>query len=340
MKIKNYSVHRIDLSESEPKNITNEVTNSDFDQYLIELINLIFKDPNSREFHFQRATTEIRVATSNILEEKDFNTNSNVCAERLLIEEIKAQKGIEHMGKSIQHGVLIQALFKNHERNHFLICKAEHSEFLDDIRFKKTTGLPMKKKIFKAYFVETASDNSISKVTVFDTNSVMSKYWWREYLELAEIYDSTENTKNSFKSLESRIFNPLKKQSLVDYTYLRNSAVKYYRSTEDFSIEGFIEFIFDNYDPVEKTLQIDKIKDKVRDLPTKYGFDPRFPIDKSAITAKMKKTYHLTNEIDLVLKANVEIGETIKPYKDDAGRKFLRIRSDGGYDAFSREMSK
>jgi hypothetical protein len=69
-------------------------------------------------------------------------------------------------------------------------------------------------------------------------------------------------------------------------------------------------------------------------LPNRGNFDRRFDKDIKGIKGKkLKKTLPLTNEIDLVIKDSVaNMQEVLQGYVNDAGEKFLMIKSNKGYE--------
>ncbi|WHT38706.1 hypothetical protein QNH98_17215 [Myroides sp. mNGS23_01] len=53
---------------------------------------------------------------------------------------------------TIQKGILVQAHISDKGINKFIICKADHNEFLNEVNFTLTRGLPTKKKHLKHLF--------------------------------------------------------------------------------------------------------------------------------------------------------------------------------------------
>lgn len=334
MKIENFATHKIDISTDTIENITHEVIGTDFEPYLKELIQQVSNDANSRNFEFLSETTEIRVLISSMLNGSKFEDYCSGASKRLLTHEKTAQEGIIQMGKEIQKGMIILAIVSKDHQKGFFICKAEHLDFLDENSFKRTRGLPIKKKLFKAFLTTVNTDKSIESVLVYDTNPVMSKYWWQDYLELKPVFTDSHNTKSAFEAIDNKLFQPIKKKHLSDYTCLRNSSVRYFRSKEEFSLEGFIQDILEGYPPIDTDLSIEGLKEKIRAFPEKYKFDNRFTIDKKEVTARQKTTVRLNEHLDLIIKSDIDLANTIIPVEDPDGQKYIKIKSEEGYNAF------
>ncbi len=211
---------------------------------------------------------------------------AEVNAKRLLTIEKQTQEKI-NLNVEIQKGSLFQVVVKDKNRNRVIISKADHNEYLDEVDFELHTGLPWKKRVFKAIAINFKEDLSIESVYVYDTNYSMSKYWWQDYLELREQYTDSENTKKSLDLLDKKIFKPLEKKYPLDYVVLRNMMIGFYRTEEEFNLERFAEKV-EKYHPYDTDLPIQEMYGKVLELPDKWGFDPRFTIEKNLSTKERR----------------------------------------------------
>src|SRR5699024_6052295 len=119
------------------------------------------------------------------------------------------------------------------------------------------------------------SDNSIDGILVYDTNPSDTKYWWKELLELNMLFTDEDNTKKAFDAIDKAVFTKMKKDHHQDYTYLRNSTVRYFRSNDRFEIQDFLDNAIGEYEPYDSNLNIPDLKNKIRELPSK----PRSPFD-------------------------------------------------------------
>ena len=266
----------------------------------------------------------------------DFDNGVEINAERLLRIELEAQEKIKQLPVEIQKGSLLQACIEHDDKTNIILTKADHSEYLDETDFQLHSGLPWKRKIFKAIVIEI-KDEEIDSIFVFDTNTPMSKYWWRDYLELMEVYTDAHNTKTSLEMLDLKILNPIKDKYKADHTILRNSMIGYFRNKEEFDMSCFIESILQNYTPLNENLEIDKIVEKVKALPQKYKFDTKFTIEKGEIKKRrIQYIMKLKESIDLILNDHIEnLGDLIQSYSDEEGNKYVRIKSPEGYERFN-----
>jgi hypothetical protein len=246
MEILNISFYRIDHTQ----NIINEIPvlskQAQLSEYISSLFHNIANTSGKRMFYFRSDTTEVRHSL-NLMITGYFSEGSVINAKRLLDVEIKAQEKL-NLNIEIQKGILFQAVIKDGNSQKIIISKADHNEYLDESDFELHLGLPWKKKVFKAIIIEFKPESTeIESVSVFDTNSTMSKYWWQDYLELVERYTDSENTKNALKLMDKKIFKPIEKNYPADYLILRNTMVGYFRSKEEFDIRDFVQTTLDNY---------------------------------------------------------------------------------------------
>lgn len=335
MEVKYTSLHQIDHSLDEIKKVDIANQTEDLTKYTNRLINEITTSNNKRQFEFKSETTEVRSAISKFLDSQ-FEDAALINSKRLLGIEKIAQEKIAHLDKKIQKGSLFQAILKDGERTIIIISKADHNQFLDEVDFTLKNGLPWEKRIFKAFLVSFI--NSVPKeIFVYDTTNRMARYWWESYLELQEKYTDTHNTKTALDILDKKIFNKLKKEFPADHTVLRNSSIGYFRNKQEFEMDEFIENTFNNYAPIDSSFpKIDTIL-KIKKLPQKWNFDTRFGIKKEEIRKRQVNKIPLTDKIELVLKDYIQdLGNTIEPELDSEGNKYIKIRTDVGYERFKK----
>src|SRR5690606_14067819 len=253
---------------------------------------------SNRRFKFVSDTTEVRTAIDKYLNSEN-ETASEILSNRLSEKEKEAQQEYMHLTE-IQRGVLFQAYIETIEKStsQLIIVKADHNDFLDEYDFQTHTGLPIEKKIFKAILIEFDKDKNLSTIKVFDTNRSMTKYWWKEFLELKEEYTDEYNSKTSFTKVDTFLTKSVKRKSSIDYYILRNSVIHYFRTEEEFNLTEFAQNIFGNYTPINPELDVKKIEGDVILLGEKEVIDRRFTIVRSEITAKFKKTIQLNPNID------------------------------------------
>ncbi|MFV8368560.1 hypothetical protein [Flavobacterium sp. LB2R40] len=340
MEIHKIQIFKIDIEEEEVTNIDSTTYGEELDLYLLELFEIIISNSSGRQFKFDRKTTEVRSQIKKINDGEDFNESSKVISERLLKVEIEAQKKMDKLKVTIQKGIFVQAYISEEQQNKFIICKADHSEFLNDIDYTISKGLPTKKKAFKAFVCDLNSDDSDSGILVYDTNPSDTKYWWKELLELEMIFTDEDNTENAFGAIDKVIINNIKEKYPQDYTHIRNSVVRYFRATGRFEMKHFLDTAIGDYVPIDNGLNIEDIKTKIKELPTKKraAFDNQFNIIREKVTAKFLNKIKLTPEIDLNIKGDFADNTIIAEIKD--GEKYISIKSDEGYKYFKSTESQ
>lgn len=305
------------------------------DNYIMDLLEKVTKEEGDRQYKFEEGSTTIKSILDNIIHGDDYDNYCDLLAKRLLQEETTAQGKYGHL-HDIQKGMLIVSYVQmTPTENKIIISKADYDTFIEEITGQIRSGLPLKKKIFKA-FVVNVSRNDVAKMVTYDVNATVSKYWWKEFLELDVIRGNEENTKNAFDAIEKAILKPIKKKYKSDYLHLWNATVAYFRGEGEFNIAHYRDEIIGSYQPYDNKLKILDLKALCNGLPEKKNFDNRFDKVPRVVDKRFKNVLPLTNEIDLVLKHDVaNIKKTIKSAIDEDG-KYIMIRSDSGYD-FARK---
>ncbi|MBZ4191720.1 nucleoid-associated protein [Niabella beijingensis] len=339
MTINEIQIFKINLEEEQVEFIDSTTYGNELVEYLKELFGTIIAGSSGRQFLFERETTEVRAQISRINRGEDFVDIAKIIADRLMSVEFDAQQRMIKLGILIQKGILVQAKIEEDGQNKFIICKADHNEFLNEIDYSLSRGLPVKKKAFKAFVCNLYPEDTISDILVYDTNPSDTKYWWKDLLELSMVYSDEDNTERAFAAIDKSVFAKIKKEYPQDYTYLRNSAVRYFRSKNRFEMQDFLDNVVGDYEPCDAGLRVDDLKVKIRDLPTKQRspFDSQFNIIRDKIKAKFLNTVKLTPEIDLHIKGDFA-DNTILAEEGLDGQKYVKIKSDEGYRYFKSQQ--
>ena len=329
------SLHLIDHSIDNINEIDISTQSEDLGRYIDKLIIEITASTIKRQFKFKSDTTEVRIALSKYLDE-NFEDAAKINSNRLLDVEKLAQSKIAHLGKVIQKGSLFQAVLSDNGFTTIIISKADHNQFLDEVDFTLKNGLPWEKRIFKAFLVRFKENNPVS-IYVYDTTNRMARYWWDSYLELEEKFTDTHNTKTSLDVLDKKVFNKIKNKFPTDHTILRNSTIGYFRNNIEFDLGEFLKATFREYRPVDSNFPMEIIISNIEALPEKWNFDSRFSIKKEEIKKRQVNKISLTEKIDLVLKDYIkDINKIITPEMDFEGNKYIKIKSDSGYERFKK----
>lgn len=336
MDIKDIKIFRIDFHQSSVETIDQAEFPADFTTYLEGLINLMTSGVSGRTFRFDRDTTEVRGQLGEIIKGNDFSIIATTIATRLLSIEQNAQEKIAQLGTEIQKGIIVQALINDSDKNKYIICKADHNEFLNEINFLLSRGLPIKKKIFKGFICTLNSNHTLSDNFVYDQQ--LTKYWWNDFLELTKVHSDEDNTQNAFDAIDKGVLVKLKSKHPQDYMHLSNSNVQYFRGNETFDMNNYMASMFDNYLPFDDKLDMEKVMKEIRELPTKSKkqFDEQFPIIKKQIKKRFIKDISLTPQIELHFKEEIpDLENVVTAVIDDDGTKYVRVKSEQGYKYFN-----
>lgn len=333
LQIHNIGSYTLDLNAN--KHISLDATDNEAD-YLNFIHGIVHEisTQGGRQFICNSMHTEVISIVCQIVNNEIDFSQVEAIADRLLRIEVEAQEKISKLGKQLHEGLLIISHITDRNVEKIIICKAETLSYIERKTFTQQDGFPLKKKIFKSVQITFGNDKNIEEIYVNDINESISKYWWDSFLELAKKYEDEENTKKAFTIIESKILNVIRKESNIDFWNLRNTTIHYFRSNEEFEMEDYIDKCLNGYVPEKEGLDIDKYKDKARELPARFAFDPQFSLVKKAITAKIKRTITLHESIDLVLKGEINPG-TIESARNERQEKGIFIKTSIGFDEFS-----
>jgi hypothetical protein len=328
----NFVVEEMNIPVPTQEEITGEVYT--FNKYFDELILDVLTDPRSKKFLFPVENTAIKTVIQGILHEEQREAAALDAARQLLRIEQTVDSRIEHMDREVQKGIMIQALVEHNGQLHFIIVKAEHLDFMNERDNRKTTGLPIKKKIFKSFCAFLDGENHALYAHVNDTKVKIATYWWQNFLSLEKELTDEQNTENAFEAFETKVFNKIKTQHPEDWMSLRNATISYFRSNTSFILDDFLKSTIIPYEPVDSNLNMTLLENRIRELPANQNFEPRFDIVREKIKKRMVNKLRLNSQLTLVIDAEVSKG-TVNSILVD-GVKYIRIKSDSGYDMFPK----
>ncbi len=307
-----------------------------FSDYVRQLITYINGNTSIREYRTRSVNTEVISCILDIVKNQiddDCVTDKiDFIANRLLLKEREAQTFVAHMDTNVQKGSLIQALLHDEENDKYtyLLAKVEHTDFVDDSDFSFKSGFSKDmKKLWKSCTFEIDDLNAISFLAKVYSNTV-AKYWYDNFLELDQVVSDEVNTDKAFRAIESTLNRNVKNIAPRDHTLLRNTMITYFRSNDFIDYNSMINNTFENYHPVElEQEKLDKVIEKLRELPEKHNFDMQFNTVSSAINARIRKVYDVCHGIQLkITDAIDDFDGTIKAYRDTDGNRYIRIKTD------------
>lgn len=307
-----------------------------FSNYVRQLITYINGNTSIREYRTRSVNTEVISCILDIVKnqiDSDLVMGKiDFIANRLLLKEREAQTSVAHMDTNVQKGSLIQALLYDEEDDKYtyLLAKVEHTDFVDDSDFSFKSGFSKDmKKLWKSCTFEIDDLNAASFSAKVYSNTV-AKYWYDNFLELDQVVSDEVNTDKAFRAIESTLNRNVKNIAPRDHTLLRNSLIAYFRSNDFIDYNTMITNTVENYHPVElEQEKLEKVIEKLRELPEKHNFDQQFNTVSSAINARIRKVYDVCHGVQLkITDAIDDFDDTIKAYRDNDGNRYIRIKTD------------
>ncbi|MCT4647630.1 MAG: nucleoid-associated protein [Carboxylicivirga sp.] len=345
MEIIYHRLFKVDIVEQEVS-LQEFAENDNVNTYIMELLQNVSDNEGDREYVFEDGSITMQTYLNQFVIGDDRDITSENIAKRLLQEETKAQEKIKHLKKEIHKGVLIISYVQMTETEHkVVISKADYNEFIEELSGNLSSGLPTQKKIFKAFIANISSDDEndeITKLVTYDSNTTKATYWVKDFLELEEVRDDEKNTLTAYNAVKRDILNPLrkKKEYKSDWLCLSNATIAYFRGEGQFDIAHYRDTIIGSYQPMEDSLDMDKLKEKITKLPEKYKFDNKFSKKPGVVKDRFKNTIKLSEEMDLIIKHDVANPKrTFKAYTNE-GRKYIAILSDEGYDYAQKQQAE
>ena len=307
-----------------------------FSDYVRQLITYINGNTSIREYRTRLVNTEVISCILDIVKnqiDSDLVMGKiDFIANRLLLKEREAQTSVAHMDTNVQKGSLIQALLYDEEDDKYtyLLAKVEHTDFVDDSDFSFKSGFSKDmKKLWKSCTFEIDDLNAASFSAKVYSNTV-AKYWYDNFLELDQVVSDEVNTDKAFRAIESTLNRNVKNIAPRDHTLLRNSLIAYFRSNDFIDYNTMITNTVENYHPVElEQEKLEKVIEKLRELPEKHNFDQQFNTVSSAINARIRKVYDVCHGVQLkITDAIDDFDDTIKAYRGNDGNRYIRIKTD------------
>lgn len=334
-------LYQLDINDTEPMHIPfSSKDHNDLPGYLAGLLKEISEKDSRREFEFE-ATGAFKQFMSALSADPNLKEDEigKSLSTRLLDKEKNAESTHGHLkgnrSQLISKGSYLQLTYKESDEYYYIGVKVEHQPFLDDIDFKTRIGLSFENKLYKA--VKLKLNPAPSDIYVFDTNSRVSTYWWKEFLELKEKRSDSFNSKEACKWTIVTI-NKIKKEHPADYTILRNATIAAFKQKGDFDYFNFVDATFKNYESDDATLlsKLQTVYSDLKDLPKKKGFDTTFKTDPSSIPYRRQK-FSLSHEIDLAYDEGIQnLSSKIWAHKTQAGKECVVIYSPEGYEHFKK----
>ena len=337
------SIHVIDLVGNQVRFLEAQ---NDFDQYVVDLIAYVSNNSSTRAYKFCSDATEVIGSVRALCAHQEspelVQERMGVIATRLLRTEAEVQKRVDPLGTTVRKGSLIQALLRDSDDESYvyLLAKVDHSGWVDDSDYSFKTGFAKDKKAFWKSCVISLPDLSASEYHASVYTDKSAKSWWKDFLELAEMATNEANTSNAFSAVDKALNRTLK-DFPSDRTIMRNAFISYFRNNTHIDYPAMIESVLsEDYEPEEMPRErISELKGKLLELPEKKKFDRQFQSVPKAIQARMRRTYQVTDGIELkIIDAVENLRDKVAAGEDLDGQRFIRIltTNDATYSSFRR----
>jgi hypothetical protein len=330
-----FTVHHIDNASTTPNKVN--ILTSDFRSFTNKLFIQDSAATNKRGFKFARESSEVAQILKGIISETEsesfnaiFEAKTDLLAEKLLDAQIKRAErspGINPPKK----GSLVVIYLKSDNNIKILISKIDQAIFLnlEDAQYK--SGLPEEKATQKSCSIsykKNGDEYLLEEIIVSDTKAKISSFWYEDFLDLKELTSDESNTSKAFTAIENVLSTYVKKKSSKDFTDLRNNLVGYFQTKPSFKFEDMVEYVIGEYTPDNQEISISTLKEKINKLPEKMDFDTSFNIVVSQIKARFKRTYKVSDKIELRTSDYIEDLKNVIIAKEDHeyGGKILVIR--------------
>lgn len=334
-----HAMFNISVEQEQVEPVIIDHDEGDFLSYSTQLLTELLENSRSKSFKF---TDLEELVPSHILalvqDQTEWERRTLSIANKLLIEEIEAQKKIRAMEKKIKKGSLLILLLSHDDEVKFVVLKIEHGDFFDEIEAKLKKGLPVsKQRLQKSCLVSISNKNQVKDVLLSDSGSSISNYWSKNFLATDELQSSELNTKNAFNSIDNFLRKEIKQDSPADYLYIRNDIISYFRNNDQFAHDELVNKV-ESHRPENEIIKekfpdiIDKLK-KLPDQP-RSRFDRQFDLEPSVIKAKIRSTIMLNDNVELRINGEItNLQRMILAERDQMG-KYIKIYTENGYKAF------
>lgn len=336
MIVNNIRIDKVEIDLEQVSQIQIPPQDSDFDKYINDVLNHVAAESGGRKFKIRSENTQVIAIVKKAVMDANYEQIHEI-GERLLRHEMEVQSKINKLEVEISPGILIKACISEDNVRKYIICKAEDTAFINEKNYNKERGYPVKKKIIKSFIAVFDEENEISEILITDSSSKIAKYWWDDFLELDKCHDDAYNTLAVFDSVE-KILSRYKKKYPADHMQLRNAVITMVRTKGEFNYDKFVGEVFENYEPVDSTINMRDIIGKIKELPQKHNFDKVFETVPSEVTAKIKSVVNLAENVDLLIKQDIDIPSLITPYMGTDNNKYIMIKSDHGYEVFKNRQ--
>ena len=334
-----YSFHRIPGSNGTPQRVP-KANSAAVTEYLEKLLTFLETETSVRKFRFEVGrATEAKEKLCSLPNNAKFDDSSDVLALRLW----QKQRAVESGSIKVQEGDLLSLYFTNDGTPFVLLAKLEQEEILNRVTWQKDSGFPFNKnRLLKTCLCELSSFDgawNADEVSIYDSNAQISRFWWQDFLELAELTDDARNSQRAFTAWKRLFESDVKPVSKLDYQILCNDVGVMFRRSTSYDHKDAVKQILGTYVPQNPNLDLKTLEGHALLLPKKFQslekrFDEKFTVDPKACNIRMRPI-PLTPEIELHIKVPIEDLQDVVMAHTFDGKKGVFIVSDSGYNEVS-----
>ena len=116
----------------------------------------------------------------------------------------------------------------------------------------------------------------------------------------------------------------------------------YFRANNNFKLNHFVKEIFEEYVPVSKEVNMNKVKARINKIAENDKFDSDFNIDKDVLKGKRLHSVIPVagNKIELRIKEFVTNLKEIIKSEEIQGQRYIVIRSDEGHEELDKLLNQ
>lgn len=294
-------VYDIDAANSAPKSSSQNVASlPGLEDFLKKLADDAVKSNNTKQFVFN-ANSTVEPLFQRYLAAADESTAqpiSRQIAEQLLQAEKKTSGKVAHLNKGLKKGSMVICHYTASALDCLIVTKLDFESFLERDTYDKKQGLPEKNGVLKSCIIKVSNGKLEKEIELLDSNGTISSFWSNLFLESKPKIDDVVNTKNAFREI-SRTFIGLSRTSKVDYQQLKNNLISYFSTNSSFVLDDLLDCLVGSYKPISDKVDLDDIKDKIKNLVSTKVFDGNFTIDDAEIKKNYKHTFKLDGGVTI-----------------------------------------
>ena len=334
--LQSYSFHTVPTGTDLPVRETTGAPQS-VEDYLKDLVAFLSDENTSvRSFHFDEGRQpEAKTQFCVLPESESFNAAADALATRLHGAQQDAAVG----AIEIQGGDLLTMVYATDGKTFILLAKLEQVSFLNRLTWQKDAGFPFEKnRLLKTCLCEMVKKDdawTVEDVTIYDSNSTISRFWWHGFLELTETTNDASNSKRAYAAWREFIDKEVRPISKQDSHILRNAIGMYFRNKQPYVHADAVTAVLANYTPEHADLEMNTLSEKALKLPQMAKalgkrFDSNFEIDPRACNIR-SSPIKLTPDIDLVIKGPVQDFKDLVKGATIGGKNGVFVVSEEGY---------